>query len=527
MNESRPHDAVLERLLHDLEDGNLSVEGWRKLEQRLIADPEARRRYREHMAFASALHAEARAVGEIEGCVPGAPVEPRERRVFARSVLAAAAVLALLAGVATWITVPRPDPARVVAGPAASWHFVAGGIDPGGRLIPGSRVVVAAGMVEMVSRTGTRVVLEAPSDFQWKGPLAGELRDGQAWFAVARGDEGFKVRVGALDVTDLGTEFGLRFRPGGDEVHVGLGRVRVESIFDPKLAVELHAGEAVVAGPTGRTRGIPCRAEEFARQLYDRVPMIRWSFDGSDGARMPAGASGVTAEPISILDEGGAVREPVLVEGRFGRALDLGASGFGARSGFEGFAGGVPRTVAVWVKGGPLPHRIDEATGRDMHPSILRWGRNGSEGGKWQLAVFPEGDGMVTQWGSSWVGSAMPAGVSALDHRWHHLAAVFTGRYGDDGVPEIVHYLDGRRLRQADALALVPVNTITNHAHSRSLSLGLQERPSDLDHPVPAIAVDELVIIRHALDDGQVRTLFETNEWRPRNGAPNPKTTEP
>ncbi len=526
MTEGRSYDAPLERLLHDLEDGNLSPEGWRKLEERLKADPEARRKYREHMAFASALHAEARAVGEIEDRTPRAEKVMAPRRIFARSVLAAAAVLALLAAVASWIMIPKPDPARVVAGPSTSWYFTAGGIDDGGEFIDGSRVSVDTGTLEMVSTTGTRVLLEAPADFEWQRPLRGELHAGQAWFAVARGDEGFKVRLGAVDVTDLGTEFGLRRRAGADEVHVGVGRVRVESIHKIGHAVELQADEAVVAGPTGRTRGAPCRPESFVRQLPVEVPMIRWSFDESKDSRFEADAAGLPAFSFSILDDGGKAREPVVVAGRFGGALDLGASGFGARSEFPGFSGGVPRTVAIWIRGSRQERHIYPPTGRDMHPSIVRWGRD-AHGGKWQLAVGAAGELVATQWGGAWRSGRVPAGRSALDEEWHHVASVFTGRYLEGGVPEVIHYLDGERLEVLDTMPALPIDTVTDHAQSWTLSLGIQDVPGEDQPPLPDIALDELLLLRHALDDAQVRTLYQTNEWRP-EGRPNSETpTEP
>lgn len=515
MMDRRGHDAVLERLLHDLEDGNLSAEGWRTLEQRLIEDPEARRRYREHMAFASALHAEARAVGEIEGRPPGALAETAPRRVFGRAVLAAAAVLALLAAVASWIVIPRPEPARVVGGPDSSWHFASGGINDQGRLIEGSRVVVSSGTVEMTSTSGTRVLLEAPADFEWKRPLAGELREGQAWFAVARGDEGFTVRLGAAEVVDLGTEFGLRRHPGGDEVHVAVGSVRVGSVFENVRPVELHAGDAVAAGPTGRTRGIPCRPESFVRQLPAAVPMIRWSFDRTADRSLQAESDGPPAHALAILDDQGKAREPVLVEGRFGAALDLGASGFGARSEFAGFAGGVPRTVALWVRGMPHETFVYTPTGRDMHPSLVRWGKGEGEGGKWQLAVSADGTLVVTQWGAAWVAAVVPQEQKVLDGTWHHLASVFTGRYLDGGAPEVLHYLDGERLPVHEVAAAVPINTITDDPRSWTLSLGLQDIGPGAQPPLPDLDLDELVLLRHALDDAGVRRLFQTNEWQP------------
>lgn len=513
MSERRSYDAGLERLLHDLEDGNLSADGWRKLERRLSEDPAARRKYREHMAFASALHAEARAVGEIEGRTPGIAADVAPRNTFGRSLLAAAAVLAVLAAIASWIAIPKPSPARVVAGPATEWHFAAGGIGDDGRFLEGTQVRVETGTLEMVSTSGTQVTLEAPAEFLWKRPMEGELRSGQAWFTVARGDEGFTVRIGALKVVDLSTEFGLRVSPGADEVHVGVGRVWVESLFEPTHGLELHAGEAVVAGPTGRTRGIPCQPEQFIRRLPDALPMIHWSFDEGEGHRFHSEATLLPAHTVSIVDDAGETHEPAFVEGAFGSALNLGSNGLGARSDFKGFAGGVPRTVACWIKGQPMKGEILESTGRVMHPSVVFWGTENGEGGKWQVAVGADGNLLVTQWSSSWVSASINSGT-ILDNRWHHIASVFTGRYLTGTTPEVIHYLNGERLETTGGRFLAPVDTRTDSPKAKTLSLGLQEKVDRSRHSASKIAIDELWVIRHALNDAQIHALFKDNEWR-------------
>jgi hypothetical protein len=105
----------------------------------------------------------------------------------------------------------------------------------------------------------------------------------------------------------------------------------------------------------------------------------------------------------------------------------------------------------------------------------------------------------------------VPAGTSLLDGEWHHLAYVFSGRYSDEGHPEIYHFIDGVRLETYEPKEPMLVNTECSAKHSRPLTLGSQiiSKPSK-DTFVGDI--DELYIFRGALEDQQVRSLYESNE---------------
>src|SRR5690606_36248231 len=246
----------------------------------LDAHGSVRRAYLRHMSFVSAMYAEAEGRAKILGVGEALLWAEPPKRVFARSTLIAAAVVALLAVIGMVITVPRQEPAKLTATPGAEWHFAAGGYDERkSDFLPGSRIVVDAGMVQLTSPGGTRVLLEGPADFVWQERKVTRLRSGQAWLEVPKREIGLTVELAGTRAEDLGTEFGIRVMPGKSEIHVAAGKVRVEPTFGGIRSRELHAGHAIVADAVGHSREIPCESERFVRQLPEVLPYIRWSFD--------------------------------------------------------------------------------------------------------------------------------------------------------------------------------------------------------------------------------------------------------
>lgn len=506
-----PSSRQLEQLFQDLEDGCLSAEDHANLMKLLDGHESVRRAYRRHMAFVSAMHAEAEGRAKIHGGSDRVPAAEPPRKLFVRSVVIAAALIALLAVIGTLITVPRPEPAELSATPGAVWHFAAGGIDERkGDFLPGTRVVVDGGMVEMISPGGTRVLLEGPADFVWRRPLESKLSRGQAWFAVPKGEVGFTVELEGMRVVDLGTEFGIRAMPGESQVHVAAGKVRVEPEFGEVRPREVHAGEAVAADVVGRTREVPCESGRFVRHLPVALPHIRWSFDREENGAFAAVAVGVAAYPMSLkFPGGGSGGAPVLVEGPFGNAVDLEASGGWLGSAFEGVLGAAPRTVAMWVRTKGLPHVRAPGDPAPRNHALMGWGEL-VYGAKWHLVTRPNGSMLSSVWGGSWKESAMPSGVSLCDGEWHHVASVFTGVHDGRGVPEVRHYVDGEPVPIFGTHAPDPVNTVSHPANPRTLAVGHLDTGITAEGFLP-IQVDEVVVVRGALDDRQIGELFREN----------------
>ncbi|MCB1130577.1 MAG: hypothetical protein KDN05_05565, partial [Verrucomicrobiae bacterium] len=110
MSERPPNPRQLEQLFQDMEDGCIDADDHRHLSQLLRSDPTIRRRFLDHMSFASALHAEAAAVVGIEGESPWQHALPRKRRDMVHAIIWAAAAVFILALGARLVEVRKPTP---------------------------------------------------------------------------------------------------------------------------------------------------------------------------------------------------------------------------------------------------------------------------------------------------------------------------------------------------------------------------------------------------------------------------------
>ncbi|MCP5548262.1 MAG: FecR domain-containing protein [Akkermansiaceae bacterium] len=508
MSERHPNPRQLEQLFQDMEDGCIDADDHRHLSQLLRSDPTIRRRFLDHMSFASALHAEAAAVVGIEGESPWQHALPTKRRDMVHAIIWAAAAVFILALGARLVEVRKPTPPALATGPGTEWSYLSGGLEKSD-FAPDTRIDIRKGTLEITTPTGTRMLLEGPSTLTWHKKGSTSLSSGQAWVAVAKGDEGFSVRLPRIKVTDLGTEFGVSTTPDHDEVHVAVGRVKVDPKFREIRGRELTTGEAITTDAVGRISEIPCDSSRFVRNLPAGPIHIRWSFDGLENGSFPAAANGLPAMPL-VPSGGPSMKVPQLVPGPFGAAYDLAASQHGAVSQFAGLAGTSPRTVALWIRGHDLPSAT-APEGYVMNPSLLLWGSPGGGGNKWNLALHPDGKSIIIQWGGSWISSPLPDGGSVLDGKWHHIAAVFTGRHVD-GAPEIDFYVDGEILPRGSGPAVTPVNTEISSPSARPLTIGLLDTYEAGKTIVMPLQMDELVITRQSLSADEIRRLMETNQ---------------
>ena len=96
------------------------------------------------------------------------------------------------------------------------------------------------GVVELEFYSGAKVILQGPARFTTKEKNLGQLDFGRLAANVPEKAHGFAVQTPSLDVTDLGTEFGLFVDAECDsDVHVFKGEVRVET--NPSTGPEQEA----------------------------------------------------------------------------------------------------------------------------------------------------------------------------------------------------------------------------------------------------------------------------------------------
>ena len=251
----------LDELLQSYIDARLTAAEREELERELLAAPEARREFWRQLQFEGQIQevVEAQQVqdwmtaGERAAAASGTASTPERPRswvpVFA---WAASVAVAFALGFGLW---PRPQEEGTSAGIAiftagvdVRWAADATPLEPGAILPPG-RLRLDSGLIGLEFYGGARAVVQGPADLDLLGFDQLHCREGRLRVQVSTRARGFRVSCPALDLVDLGTEFGLDVgAPGRTELHVFDGRVVVAATRDPAPPVarlELAAGEAI------------------------------------------------------------------------------------------------------------------------------------------------------------------------------------------------------------------------------------------------------------------------------------------
>ncbi|MEK6237620.1 MAG: FecR family protein, partial [Planctomycetales bacterium] len=115
--------------------------------------------------------------------------------------------------------------------------------------------------------SGARVVLQGPAAIIVQSDMAAELQYGRLTARVPPPAQGFTVYAAAVQVIDLGTEFGLRLRASGVlDVHVFNGVVEVVSPASLEAEpLRMEYNEAARFNPEGELdQRLTCNPEAFA-----------------------------------------------------------------------------------------------------------------------------------------------------------------------------------------------------------------------------------------------------------------------
>ena len=139
-------------------------------------------------------------------------------------------------------------------------QWAEGALAPGSALNPSQRLTLTAGFAEITTAHGAVAILQAPSTIELThNPNAMYLHAGKlVGICETPSSKGFTVQTATLNITDLGTRFGVEVADDRQtEVHVAVGEVsvRVEgadanaSTSEPRL---LRAGDAARISPGDR-----------------------------------------------------------------------------------------------------------------------------------------------------------------------------------------------------------------------------------------------------------------------------------
>lgn len=330
--------AELWRLLEDVEEGVADPARGDGLVALLERSPAARRAYLEYFQQSAVLRMEAAKLRE-RGLLPVVGSAQQTRRAFQRSVLAAAAVVALAAVVAALIAVTRPEPARLAAAVAAETQWSVDGVeqtrgDEAISVAEGSRVRVASGTLKLEMESGDAMVVQGPAEVFFPTLHRPQLRRGWLWIDAGKSDESFQVGTPSLRIRNIGTRFGVRVAAVGvTEVHLVSGRLEVSGGKAGTPVADLaEPGKAFAFSAAGAIEEIPLAGDPFPsllellRQPADyrttvlgQAPVGYWRLDDPPGQAL---SNEISASSV----------------GRISHAVRQGEPGVGVADVYAGFA---------------------------------------------------------------------------------------------------------------------------------------------------------------------------------------------
>jgi ferric-dicitrate binding protein FerR (iron transport regulator) len=289
LNEPAPApEEALRDLIDDYLSGLLDEARLRELDERLRADPDARRYFVRYARLHTDLHLEARsrqaserALERIDrmtrAAAPGSGAA-RFRRSLLRTCLspkflAPAACLLLAAGVVWWsVKGPGGQEGRdatvawLVNGQNCRWSEE----EPAGDMQAGKTLKLERGLAEIRFQCGARVVLEGPATLELLSGKSARLRRGRLTVRVPGATTGFEILSPQGKVIDLGTEFGVSVSDGGEtDVYVFEGKVEAHPADDGKAGgVSLTQNQAArIAAGRVTPVDLPAGEGRFVRAI--------------------------------------------------------------------------------------------------------------------------------------------------------------------------------------------------------------------------------------------------------------------
>ncbi|MES2997424.1 MAG: LamG-like jellyroll fold domain-containing protein [Verrucomicrobiota bacterium] len=437
---------------------------------------------------------------------------PGTRRGTAtRATLAAAAAIAI--GIGTWAVLARDRSAATYRASTQSIlriEHANGAKHAAGTLMPGSRIHLRQGQIELHFSGGTRSVIQGPAELRLQSSAAIELRRGNGWFHVSRKDHGFQVTTPELNLIDYGTDFGVRVNLlDPDEIHVFSGEVKATPRSGGQ-GKHLVTGMARLVDSSGTLAEIPLAPDSFARTMSQGLPYLRVSFDALTDGRFSVTGTHPEANTVNARLNAGK-GSPTLVAGVSGNALRMSGRGDQVVTDWPGISGIAPRTVMYWLK-------VDPAANLLGHPSIVGWGDYHMPRGKWKTMLLQEVSGGPAFPRISFGGYAYDAAVPVNDGKWHHLAFSYTGKAAENGHPDVAIHIDGKnqgtlKFRNYDRSPFdhqLPETNTEGAAQPMGIASVIDDSPVTF-----AGQIDELKIFAGVLADDDIRAEYRKGGDRP------------
>ncbi len=385
---------------------------------------------------------------------------------------------------------------------------------PGSQL-PGGFLRLASGEVDIEFFSGAQLTITGPASFGINAQMRGFLEHGKLSAYCPPQAKGFTIGAPGVAVVDLGTRFTMEVSESGEStVAVLEGRVRLDETdgsgnVRASRELDMHQVASI-----DKARRLAVRASQ-GLPLATAARYVHWSFDGDGLGRIPDHGSGFEGGPFDIPLSGDGAAGPRFVDGPIGKALALDGR-TPLSTNFPGIAGTRARTVAAWVRV-PPDARVPQSRG------ILSWGDPTVAGGMWQMSWnYHTPDGAAGTFGTPRLtvdGDSVITGTTSLrDGQWHHIAIVLDEADAPTIERDIRLYVDGR----PEAVSRVTPSPIDTRIGVNPVRLGWDLTSGRVVNPVAAPsfrgAIDEVYIIEGALDDQQIRVLYENAALQtPRN----------
>ncbi|MBL9151667.1 MAG: FecR domain-containing protein [Verrucomicrobiales bacterium] len=483
-----------ETLIHAYLDGTIDAEQLRDLNERLLADAGARRVFSELLNVDSAL-GDLAAGCPVEMPAAGGSKSGRMRSMPLRWVGAAAAGIVFAVGAGWW---PGGDRSYATVERAAGTNGLSDGA-----VLRGGRYEIEAGSVALVTTRGARIVIEAPAEFSFVSAQRLRLTRGRLAAEVPPSAKGFTVVTPSGDAVDLGTRFGVDVMGGGaTEVHVFEGEVVAKASGSPTRQ-SVRDGQAVTL-ERGVNVSRDLRSAAFIQ--LDEIGGLQAGLVAGQRSKAEAAMEQLRRDPdlIALHDFESDEQLPGtfrLVQGRWpgSRAPEFVNEGDHLKLDAGGDREWPQLTLAAWV-------RLDRL-GAPFQSLLHTDGWSEDRKGQVHWMVTRLNTMRLALRGNTLAPGAVEAdgfpdsrtSVLPEQGRWVHLVTVYDAPAG-----MVRFYLNGR------------LDSETRQALAHPARLGAA-RIGNWDRQDRRLSgrVDELMLLGRAMDDREIRALFEAgNPYR-------------
>ncbi len=397
----------------------------------------------------------------------------------------------------------------------------------GAPLEPG-RLRLESGLAQVVFYNGARVVIEGPAELQLVSSGAAICTAGKLTAEVPPQARGFRVSSPRVEVTDLGTAFGLKIGVERAELHVFAGRVEFRPATGATGATNQNLSEGrgavlegtaaprlIAADPAGFASLFELQSRSVAADAlrYDqwRSANRRWNRDESLWVHLDfeQGGSGIWRLPNSgalnprLPDA--AVVGCQWLEGRWATkpALEFRGVSDRIRLSMPGTCDSV--TLASWVRVQGLDRQINSLFMSDgFAPGTLHWVVR--HDGVLGLTV-------IGAKGSHQIFASPPVMTVDQFGIWTHLAVVLDGR-----ARRVVHYVNGQAVSRHE-MHFGPPYQLGAAEIGNWNPVGFPGNDPFLSRNFSGV-MDEFCLFGRALSDAEVQALY--TDGKPQSDPPAP-----